>query len=95
MKKLEYCLLQRVTQEKDKKNRLHYWVVSLFTNEGLVEILKSESWMERHDDFSTDYSAAKSNNTQRAIMISRLGLEGWEWVEGDFLHVTFKRSKDE
>lgn len=87
MKKIEYCLM---LQEDDGKKKIHYWAAFLFTNEGLVEILKSESWMKRND-----YSHYAIIRTQRAIMMSKLGSEGWEWIEGSGVHDTFKRSQDE
>jgi len=97
MKKFDYCRLELVTEEKDKKNKLHYWVVFLFTNEGLVETMKSESWIEREGGayYETDRNNYKSTRTQRAIMMSKLGSDGWEWIEGTGWFDTFKRSKDE
>ena len=89
MKKVEYCLL---AQHDVNWKALNCWVAFLFTGEGLVEILRSAPWTEgrTHYDLPQSFIAA-----QRAIMMSKLGSAGWEWIEGSGVHDSFKRAMGE
>ena len=96
MKKLEYCRLEHVTQEQGKEIKLHSWVAFLFTTEGLAEMMRSDTWIEKVGLYAIkDDSHHISYEKQRIIMISRLGSEGWEWIERSGFQDTFQRSKDE